>query len=171
MKRLLSVLLVATIALATFSGGAAAASSVVIIDDSTELTENTDTVWVDTQAVDSLNGSTFNATVKITGLQDGEAVDNGTVLMNQSISIATNGGTNTVEYDLSSSDLDTYDSVHVSVDGATLDDPDLLASSGFGTTERLAGGGGTSGGSGLSSSTIIVGALAIGGGFLLMKED
>jgi hypothetical protein len=174
MRRLLSVLLVAVIALASFTGGAAAAESITIIDDQTELTDNTDTVWVDAQAVDSLNGSTFNATVKVTGLTDGESVDNGTVLMNQTISIATDGGTTSLEYALTDGDLDAYDQVHVSVEGDTLNDPDLLASSGFGTTERLSGGGGGTGSSGLfgmSTSTVMIGVLALGGGFLLMKEE
>jgi hypothetical protein len=166
MRRLLSVLLVAMVTLGTLSGAGAAATT-AIIDDSTEITQDSQTVWVDAEAVADLNGSTFNATVVIEGLASGETAGNGTVLSNQSASIATNGGATTVTYDLTEGDLDAYDKVHVTMSPDTIDDPDLLNSSAFGTTERLAGGGGAS--SGGNSILYLVGAVAIGG-YLMVKD-
>jgi hypothetical protein len=175
MKRIFGLLLVALLGVGLFTGAAAAAESETIIQENATVTNETDTVWVDATAIDPLDGNTFNGYVIVTGLNDGEAVADGTVISNQTVSISTAGASVTTEYDLTDSDISTYDSVNVHFKGENTTAPDRIASSSWGTTARYTGGGGLTGSSGLlsgfSNTQIGIGAAVLLGGFLLMKED
>jgi len=165
------VVLMAGIGIALAAGGAAAqGGSGELVNDTIDVTNETESIYVDAVGNDSMNGSgPVNVTVTLEGLTADETAGNGTVLNETTLSVAA-GATESVDVTLSDSDRETYDTVHVLV---STEDESLIDSVDWGTlTKTVGGAGGSIGSLGSIAGIPIIGIVAvIGGYFIFMMRD
>ena len=154
------VVLMAGIGIALAAGGAAAqGGSGELVNDTIDVTNETESIYVDAVGNDSMNGSgPMNVTVTLEGLTADETAGNGTVLNETTLSVAA-GATESVDVTLSDSDRETYDTVHVLV---STEDESLIDSVDWGSLVAAAGGaGGGLGGVGGSTGMVALVVLAL----------
>ncbi|MYL69180.1 hypothetical protein, partial [Halorubrum distributum] len=135
---LVAIVAIAGIGLAFGAGGAAAqTNSTDFIDDPVEVTNDTESVYVDVTGVSDMNGSApIGVNVTMTGLAAGQDVANGTVLNETTLSVGENA-TESLDVALSDTDREDYDSVHVTVSTA---DVSLIDTYDYGTVGSISGG-------------------------------
>jgi len=156
------VVLMAGIGIALAAGGAAAQDgSGELVNDTIDVTNETESIYVDAVGNDSMNGSgPVTVTVTLEGLTADETAGNGTVLNETTLSVAA-GATESVDVTLSDSDRETYDTVHVLVSTST-EDESLIDSVDWGSLVATAGGaGGGLGGVGGSTGMVALVVLAL----------
>jgi hypothetical protein len=146
-------------------GGVAAQSGddpMVLVDDSTTISNSTESVYVDVTGADDMNGSgPIDVTVTVEGLLENQTAGNGTQLDTSTLSVAA-GSVESYSYTVTDTNVADYDSVHVTAEVTTSGDEDHIASTDWGTLERSSGGGGGLLGGGSGSSIGILAVLAIG---------
>ncbi|RLM63473.1 hypothetical protein DVK05_14420 [Halorubrum sp. Atlit-8R] len=151
----LAVAIVAIAGLGLAAGGVTGQDgSGELVNDSIEVTNDTDSVYVDVVGIDDMNGSgpvTVNVTFE--GLNGTETPGNGTVLEETTLSVAENT-TESANATLSDSDRETYDSIHITA--STGGDSSLIDTVNWGTV-------GTGGGAGvgLGGETGTVGIVVV----------
>ncbi|WP_256402605.1 hypothetical protein [Halorubrum salinum] len=161
------VVLVAGLGLG-IAGVAAQDDSTTLVDEPIDPTNETQSIYLDATGVEDMNGSSpVNVTVTVEGLTENETAGNGTQIDTATLSVA-NGSTESYDYALAESDRD-YDELRLTAETATVDDADLIASTDWGTLERVSGGAGLGLGGG-SSTGLLVAIVAIVG-FLYFRED
>ena len=155
-------------------GGVAAQSGddpMVFVDESTTISNSTDSVYVDVTGVDDMNASgPVDVTVTVEGLTEGTDPGNGTQLDTATLSVAA-GAVESYDYVVTDTNVADYDSVHVTVEVTTSGDEDLIASTDWGTLEQMSGGGGGLLDGGIGGISVpVIGAVLVGG-YLLMGRD
>jgi len=151
----------AGIGIALAAGGAAAqGGSGELVNDTIDVTNETESIYVDAVGNDSMNGSgPVNVTVTLEGLTADETAGNGTVLNETTLSVAA-GATESVDVTLSDSDRETFDTVHVLV--STEDESLIDSSVDWGSLVATAGGaGGGLGGVGGSTGMVALVVIAL----------
>lgn len=136
---------------------------------SIDATNETESVYADVVAVSDYNGSAApNVTVVVEGLPAGTDAGNGTELLNETRTLAA-GSTESFDYALTDTDRSDYDRIEISIDSSG--DGSLIASTDWGSLERISGGGGglLGGGFGGISLPVILGVLVIG--YVVMGRD
>ncbi|ELZ35193.1 hypothetical protein C473_04484 [Halorubrum distributum JCM 10247] len=106
-----AIVAIAAVGLAVAAGGVAGQDgSGELVNDSIEVTNDTESAYVDVVGVDDMNGSgPVSVNVTFEGLNGTETAGNGTVLEETELSIAENT-TESANVTLSDSDRETYDS-------------------------------------------------------------
>lgn len=161
------VVLVAGLGLG-IAGVAAQDDSTTLVDEPIDPTNETQSIYLDATGVEDMNGSgPVDVTVTVEGLAENETAGNGTQIDTATLSVA-NGSTESYDYALVDSDR-YYDELRLTAETATVDDADLIASTDWGTLERVSGGAGL-GLAGGSSTGLLVAIVAIVG-FLHFRED
>ena len=157
----------AAIGLAFGAGGAAAQTdSTAFVDNSLDVTNDTESVYVDVTAIADMNGSgPVDVNVTIEGIRENQSVRNGTVLNQSTISVAANT-TESLDIALSDSDRSDYDQIHVTVSAA---DVTLIDTYDYGTIGAISGGGG--GGLSAGGSTGVIAVVAVIAGLLYVRGD
>jgi len=150
-------------------GGVAAQSgSSDLVDDSIDVTNDTESIYVDVTGAADMNGSSpIDVNVTVEGLASNQSVGNGTVLNETTLSVAENA-TESVDVALSDSDRTDYDSVHVSV--STTADVSLIDSYDWGSVGAISGGGG-GGLGGVGGSTGVVAILVVVAALVFMRDN
>ncbi|RAW46895.1 hypothetical protein DQW50_00435 [Halorubrum sp. 48-1-W] len=154
-------------------GGVAAQEAddpMVFVDDSTTISNSTESVYVDVTGADDMSGNgPIDVDVTVEGLEEGQDAGNGTELDTATLSVAA-GATESYSYDVTDTDVSDYDSVHVTAEVTTDGDEEHIASTDWGLLERTSGGGG-----GLlddsSGNLPIVGVLVVAGAVLLLTRE
>lgn len=163
------VVLVSGFSIALAAGGVAGQTdTAVLVDDSFTPTNDTESAYVDISGVGDMNGSGPVAVdVTFEGLNESETAGNGTVLATETISVS-EGSVSSSSYALADADSE-YDSVVVTAE--TAGDETLIASSDWGTLERMSGGGGGLLGGGLGGVSLpVIGAVLVVG-YVVMGRD
>ena len=134
---------------------------------SIDVTNETESVYADVTAADDFDGATApNVTVVIEGLPEDTEAGNGTELLNETRTLA-EGSTESFDHELTDSDRDDFDSIEISIESSG--DGSLIASTDWGSLERVAGGAG--GGLGSVGGIPILLIVALGGGYVLFVRD
>ena len=151
----LVVALVALVGLGLVAGGVAGQDgSGDLVDDTIDVTNDTESVYVDVVGVDDMNGSgPVSVNVTFEGLNGTETAGNGTVLEETTLSVAENT-TESANVTLTDSDRETYDSIRVAA--STGGDASLVDSVNWGTVGSAGGAG-----IGLGGETGAIGTVAV----------
>jgi len=168
----LSVVLgaVALVGLALAAGGAAAQDgSGELVNDTIDVTNETESIYVDAVGNDSMNGSgPVNVTVTVTGLEEGQDLANGTEVDSTTLSVA-EGATESYDYQLTDSDREDYDELVIVVDA---EDETLIDSADWGSlVDNPGGAGGGLGGAAGSTGVGVLVVLLIGALVAARGED
>lgn len=158
---------VAAIGLAFGAGGAAAqTNSTTFVDGSIDVTNDTESVYLDVTGVADMNGSSpVDVNVTFEGLTADQTAGNGTVLNESTISVAENT-TESLDVMLSDSDRADYDRIQISASTAN---ESLIQTYDYGKVGAISGGGG--GGLGSTGSTGIIAAIVVIAGALYVRQN
>ncbi|OYR85435.1 hypothetical protein DJ72_04135, partial [Halorubrum distributum] len=128
----LAVALVAIVGVGLAAGGVAGQDgSGELLNDTIDVTNDTESAYVDVVGIDDMNGSgPVSVNVTFEGLNGSETPGNGTVLEETELSIAENT-TESANVTLSDSDRETYDSIHITA--STGGDSSLVDTVNWGT--------------------------------------
>lgn len=135
-----------------------------------DATNSTESVYVDVVGNSSMNGAgPVSATVTITGLEDGQAIANGTQLATTTLSVS-EGSTASYSYNVTESDATSYADIAVVV--STSGDETLIDSTDWGSLVENSGGAGgfLDGGLGEVAGIPVVVILAGLGAFLYLRD-
>ncbi|AVP39977.1 hypothetical protein HOV17_gp13 [Halorubrum pleomorphic virus 9] len=152
---LVAVVAIGAIGLAFAAGGVAGqTNSTELVNDTIDVTNDTESAYVDIVGLDDMNGSgPVSVNVTFEGLNGSETPGNGTVLEETTLSVAENT-TESTNVTLSDSDRQTYDSIHITA--STGGNASLVDTVNWGT---VAMGGGA--GAGLDGGTGALGTVAV----------
>lgn len=152
------------VGLSIAGAGGVAAQSGNLLDEEVSTTD-LNSVWADFDGAENMNGTgPANVTIDVIGVEEGQDKANGTTLDSTTISVAENS-TESYEYTLSDSELDSYAAVHFV---ANTSDGDIVSLAEWGTTQTLLGGGGGLGG---SMGTAGIAVLVLLAYFVLRSDD
>ncbi|MFY4815312.1 hypothetical protein ACOJIV_21825 [Haloarcula sp. AONF1] len=151
----LAVALVALVGVGLAAGGVAGQDgSGDLVNDTIDVTNDTESAYVDVVGIDDMNGSgPVSVNVTFEGLNGSETPGNGTVIEETTLSVAENT-TESANVTLSDSDRETYDSIHITA--STGGDSALVDSVNWGTV-GMGGGAGV----GLGGETGAIGTVAV----------
>ena len=167
---LVALVAVAAIGLAFGAGGAAAqTNSTELINSSVDVTNDTESAYVDISTVDIYGGEIPpNVTVVIEGVPNASDPSTSTVLLNESREISS-GTTESYEYVLSDANRSTYEQIDYTV--TATGNTSLITSTDYGTVGRISGGGGDLGGLGGGIGTTGAIAAVVIALFVYTRED
>jgi len=138
-NRLISVL-VALAVLMTGGAGLVAADSSQLIDDTTEIDEETSSVWVDVVGVEDFEGDDpVEVEITLTGLNDSDEDLDDTEIVTETLTVDEDE-TESMDYEITD-EADDYDTIEITAE-VVEGDYDNIEETEFGTLERVAGGGG-----------------------------
>ena len=166
---LVALVTVAAIGLAFGAGGAAAqTNSTEVLNESVDVTNDTESAYVDVTAVSIYNGATPpDVTVVIEGLPNASDPANSTVLLSETRTLSS-GTTESYEYALTDANRSEYEQLDYTV--TTTGNSSLIESTDYGTIGRISGGGGGSIGAGVGSTGVIAAILVVAG-LLYVRGD
>ena len=163
----LAVALVAIVGVGLAAGGVAGQDgSGELVNDTIDVTNDTESAYVDVVGIDDMNGSgPVSVNVTFEGLNGSETPGNGTVLEETELSVAENT-TETANVTLSDSDRETYDSIHIAASAGG--DSSLVDTVNWGTVGMGGGAGVDLGGETGAIGTVAVVLVVV---WLVGRED
>lgn len=149
-----AIVAISAIGLGFAAGGVAGqTNSTELVNDTIDVTNDTESAYVDVVGIDDMNGSgPVSVNVTFEGLNRTETPGNGTVLEETTLSVAKNT-TESANVTLSDSDRETYDSIHITA--STGGNSSLVDTVNWGTV-GMGGGAGV----GLGGGTGAIGTVA-----------
>ena len=163
-----AIVAISAIGLAFAAGGVAGqTNSTDLVNDTIDVTNDTESAYVDVVGIDDMNGSgPVSVNVTFEGLNGTETPGNGTVLEETTLSVAENT-TESANVTLSDSDRTTYDSIHITA--STGGNASLVDTLKWGTVGM--GGGAGTGLDGETGTVGIVVVLLLGAVYVVTRED
>lgn len=163
-----AIVAISAIGLAFAAGGVAGqTNSTDLVNDTINVTNDTESAYVDVVGIDDMNGSgPVSVNVTFEGLNGTETPGNGTVLEETTLSVAENT-TESANVTLSDSDRETYDSIHITA--STDGNASLVDTLKWGTVGM--GGGAGAGLDGETGTVGIVVVLLLGAVYVVTRED
>jgi len=152
---LVAIVTVAAVGLAFGAGGVAGQEgSGELVNGTVDVTNDTESIYVDIVAVDDYNGSTApDVTVTAIGVQPDQDVANGTELYTETRTVASST-TESYDYAFNDAERDSYDRIAITVEWNG--DRSLIDSTDWGSLVATTGGGGGGLGSGTSTAALAV---------------
>ena len=151
-----AIVAISAIGLGFAAGGVAGqTNSTELVNDTIDVTNDTESAYVDVVGIDDMNGSgPVSVNVTFEGLNRTETPGNGTVLEETTLSVADNT-TESANVTLSDSDRETYDSIHITA--STGGNASLVDTVNWGTVGMGGGAGiGLGGGTGALGTVAVV---------------
>ena len=166
--------LIAVVALGVLGGGLfagiAAADDGMLLDDSVEVSDDVESVYVDVIGSDDFDGADpVEVELTATGMNESDDGLNDTQLANETVTVA-EGETAAFDYDLADSDSDDFETIAVTAEVVTGDES-LITEVDFGTLERVGGAGGGLDSLGSVGGIPIVLVVVAGGLVVWMRRD
>ena len=154
-----AIVAISAIGLAFAAGGVAGqTNSTELVNDTIDVTNDTESAYVDVVGIDDMNGSgPVSVNVTFEGLNGTETPGNGTVLEETTLSVADNT-TESANVTLSDSDRETYDSIHITA--STGGNSSLVDTVNWGTV-GMGGGAGVGLGGGTGSIGTVAAVLVV----------
>lgn len=166
--------LIAVVALGVLGGGLfagiAAADDGMLLDDSVEVSDDVESVYVDVIGSDDFDGADpVDVEITLTGMNDSDDDLNGTELDTETVTVE-EGETAAYDYELVDSDSDDFDTIAVTAE-VVEGDEDMITEIDFGTLERVGGAGGGLDSLGSVGGIPIVLIVVVGGLVLWSRKD